>query len=169
VTAVFAAGTLGPRELNAAVLDRRSGRTGSAGAFLEVPSMNGLECVLSGLAVETGTGVRESPAVRQFTAGQTVKFRYFVYNPALDAEGKGNVETQVRLFAGGREAYSGSVTAIRLEKGTDAAHWQIKGQIAMDLELASGRYILQVTVMDTVAKQPKAISQFIDFEVVPRK
>jgi hypothetical protein len=169
VSAVLPAGMLGAREVNATVLDRRSGRTGSAGYFVEVPAVTGSGCALSGVGLEGEKGGRGSLAVRQFAAGEKLTFTYFVYNPTLDWQGRGSADTQVRLMAGGREVLSGAITPLKFEPAVDTARRQVKGRIALDPEMAPGRYILVVTVMDTAAKEPRAVSQFMDFEVVAKR
>jgi hypothetical protein len=88
-----------------------------------------------------------------------------VYRPTLDSEGRGSVTTQSRLFAGGREVYAGAITPVTFERTTDPQHRQIQGTLNLDPTIAPGHYILHITVMDTLAKQPRALGQFIDFEV----
>ncbi len=56
---------------------------------------------LSGMAVEAGSSVKKSPAVRLFHSGDEVTFTYYIYNALADAERRSRVNTQTRLVAGG--------------------------------------------------------------------
>ena len=43
----------------------------------------------------------------------------------------------------------------------------VKGRLKLDPAIAPGRYILEVTVTDLVAKEPRVAHQFMDFTIEP--
>ena len=155
----------GTRQVRVVVADSHSGRTGSASAFVDVPDLSKGALAVSGILLEGSGATNEGPGIRIFQAGATMRFRYGVYNPGVDKEGRSQLETQTRLFARSEERFSGRVTPLHFPRDADPQRRQVRGTIVLDKALGPGRYILQVNVTDKLSEKPRSASQFIDFTI----
>jgi VWFA-related protein len=167
--------TAGPYQVKAAIRDIVSDRIGSAGDFVQVPDIKKGKLVLAGLfldyekAANTPVSKDDSllvltPAVRQFYRGTVMEYLYHIYNPKTE-NGKPQVETQLKLFKDGQEIYGGNFTPLNLTgQAPVSGKYVNRGRLGLGKELSTGRYVLQLTVKDLVAK--KTSVQDIDFEII---
>jgi hypothetical protein len=158
--------TPGARQVRAAVLDSHSGRTGSASVFVDVPDLSKGALAISGIVLQGSAANRDTPGIRIFHPGATMKFNYGVYNATVDKEGRSELETQTRIFAGSQEPFSGRLTPLTFPRDADSRR-QVTGTITLDPALAAGRYVLQVNVTDRLSERSRSTSQFIDFTITP--
>jgi len=158
---------LSPRDVRVIVADHRSGRMGGASAFVQAHNPAAGTFFLSGIALKGDDSVKQSAAVRVFPGGSSLTFLYNLYNATVDPEGRSRVQVRSRLFAGGHEAFVGTPNNVTFEKSTDPRRHQISGRIILQDSLSPGRYILQVTVTDALAPQPRTAGQFTAFTVEP--
>ncbi|HEX8922812.1 MAG TPA: hypothetical protein VF766_15155, partial [Pyrinomonadaceae bacterium] len=184
----------GAYQLRVAVRDAASERVGSASQFIEVPRLDRNRLTLSGIYLasnqqasalagrENGarpalTSTREDttfgeldtesgPAVRRFQAGTVMDYGFEIYNVKLDrATGKPQLQSQVRLFRDNQLVYTGRVIPIRVD-AADASRVAAIGHLQLGTNLAPGQYLLQVIVIDQLAKQKQqATQQWIEFEI----
>jgi hypothetical protein len=186
----------GAYQLRVAVRDSPSERVGSASQFIEVPRLEQNRLTLSGIYLasnqqatilqdrqkaelppaltSTGGGgaplgeldPESGPAVRKFQAGTVIDYGFEVYNARLDrATGRPQLQTQVRLFRDTRQVYAGRMIPIRGE-AAEAGRVVAIGHLQLGTNLAPGEYILQVIVIDKLAKEKQQLAeQWIDFEI----
>ena len=140
---------------------------GGASAFVQVHNFGAGVFFLSSIAVQAESHLKQSAAVRTFRGGAKLTFVYKIFNATVDAEGRSRVEVRSRLVAGGRDTYQGQPSAIVFVNANDTRRRQVTGHIQLDPAIGPGRYILQVTVTDLLAAQPRTAGQFIDFTVQP--
>jgi hypothetical protein len=157
----------GPRDIRVVVADQRSGRMGSASAFVQVQDLTSGNFFLSGIAVQGEVSPKDNPAVRVFRAGDTLSFVYKIFNATTDNQNSSRVQAQTRLIAGGREVFTGDPSTIVFVASREPRRRQVTGHLTLGKSVGPGRYILQVTVTDLLAPEPRTTGQFVDFTVEP--
>ncbi len=156
-----------------AARDEGSGRIGSAHSWIEVPNLAGRDLALSSIIVgapraAAATAGDELPALANISVGSRfqrnsgIRLFVFAYNAARGAsDSKPDLAIQVHLLQDSRTIYKTGLTRMT------AATAESGGvPYAADLSLAdlpSGRYALEVTVVDRVAGT--SASQQARFEI----
>lgn len=163
-------------QVRVGVRDEKTGRTGTAHGWIEVPKAGQL--ALSSLLM----GVREQPTISNasaisqdgptpvelsvnhtFSANGYLRFLVFVYNAALaPADSKPDVAVQVQMVRDGQPVVTTAQRKVSIEDFTDLARVPYAAEISLS-GLPAGQYILQVTVVDRVAK--RSASQQTHFEI----
>lgn len=151
--------------VRAAARDEKSGRVGSAHAWLEVPDLTKkqltISSVLLGERVPTLTNFTDnsdsSPVVlsasHRFKRDSTLRFLVFVYNMApAPADQKPDVAVQVQVLRDDQPVITTAVRKLNTEGVADMTRLPYAAEIPMS-DLGPGRYMLQVSVIDRVAKQ----------------
>lgn len=182
--------TPGAFQLRIAVRDAVSGRIGSANQYIEVPDLKKDRLTLSGLylaqrdparsLVRVSTSGESSgaadnpayqgdpqsgPAIRRFHAGAMLEYGYEVYNARLDkATRLQQLQSQIRLFRDNQLVFTGKV--LNLKGQFDRKKLVAVGQFPLSPSLSPGDYVLQVIVIDGLAKEKHAVTtQWIEFEI----
>jgi VWFA-related protein len=163
-------------QVRVGVRDEKTGRTGTAHGWIEVPKAGQL--ALSSLLM----GVREQPTIsnasaisqdgptpvelsvnHHFSANGYLRFLVFVYNAALaPADSKPDVAVQVQMVRDGQPVVTTAQRKVSIEDFTDLARVPYAAEISLS-GLPAGQYVLQVTVVDRVAK--RSASQQTHFEI----
>lgn len=151
--------------VRAAARDEKSGRVGSAHAWLEVPDLTKkqltISSVLLGERVPTLTNVSDntdsSPvalsASHRFKRDSTLRFLVFVYNMAPSpADQKPDVAVQVQVLRDDQPVITTAVRKLNTEGVADMTRLPYAAEIPLS-DLGPGRYVLQVSIIDRVAKQ----------------
>ena len=160
------AGSAASRQIRAVVTDARAGRMGAASSFVEVHDLAKRGFFLSGIVLQgASASLKDSPARRVFRPGQTLNFLYSVYNAASGPEGRAQIETQTRIFAGGREVFTGQPAMLSFDPSPDTQRRQVNGRLTLDRTTGTGRYVLVVNVADKLSKETRVAGQYIDFTV----
>jgi VWFA-related protein len=183
----------GAYQLRMALRDVPSARVGSASQFVEVPDIKKNRLTLSGILVkgippqnllkdvrnagDQGENADDtidesdpnaSPAVRQFKSGLIMIYGFVIYNAQIDkATGKPQLQTQMKLFRDGREAFTGKEVAFDAGSQSDLKRLSATGAIQLGSQLQPGEYTCQVIVTDLLRKDKyRVTNQWIDFEIV---
>jgi VWFA-related protein len=166
----------GAFQFRVALRDQASSRIGSAGQFIQVPNLANDRMSLSGLVLlkdapekPNTAGTQESareaisagPAVRQFHQGDKLIFAYSIYNAATHLS---QLTTQTRIFRNGKLLLTGTASPLDTAQ-SDPKRVPSIGRLQLGPEFEPGEYVLQVVVIDQLAKE-KIAAQWIDFEVV---
>jgi VWFA-related protein len=151
--------------VRAAARDEKSGRVGSAHAWIEIPDLTKkqltISSVLLGERTPTVTNVSDnndsSPvalsASHRFKRDSTLRFLVFVYNMvSAPADQKPDVAVQVLVLRDDQPVITTAVRKINTEGVADLTRLPYAAEIPM-VDLGPGRYVLQVSVIDRVAKQ----------------
>lgn len=182
----------GAYQLRVAVRDAVTERVGSASQYIEVPDLKKNRLTLSGIYLasnrraealapqgaqttpasadaEGSLGEQDpqsGPAIRRFRAGTVIDYGFEVYNAKLDkTTGRPQLQTQVRLFKDNQMVYAGKIIPVTGE-AADRKRVSAIGHLQLGSNLAPGEYILQVVVIDLLAKEKQQLTQqWIDFEV----
>jgi hypothetical protein len=158
-------------QVRVAARDEKSGHIGSDAKWLEIPNLSGKRLMLSSLLVggqfvgsgtnTPGGGERMQFSVdRRFARGANLNFLTFIYNaassPAPDLDG------QIKILRNGQAVVTSPVRKVPIDPGTDPARIIYGANIALQT-LPVGRYLLEVTITDRIAKT--SASQHISFEI----
>jgi VWFA-related protein len=180
----------GAYQLRTAVRDHLSGRLGSANQFIEIPDLKKARMAIGGVVVrgydsrsDAGQSARQvadategkveesnpqaSPAVRRFERGMALDYAYIIYNAKTRKEtGRPLLETRVRMFRDGKEIFATRANQYDGAGQTDMKQIVAGGRLLLGGDLVPGEYALQVVVIDKAEKEPRPVTQWIDFEIV---
>ena len=153
-------------QVRVAVRDDKSGRTGSAHAWIEIPNLANKKLAMSTVLVGERTqnmmtnvsspgGV--SPvalsASHRFRRESTLRFLIFTYNTVFStADNKPDAAVQVQVVRDNQPVITTALRKINTEGVLDLTRLPYAAEIPLN-ELVPGRYRLRVTVIDRVAKQ----------------
>jgi hypothetical protein len=104
-------------------------------------------------------------AVRKFRKNSRLTYLYHIYNPQLKA-GQPSLSVQVKLYREGEVVYRSEPEKIDITGQKDFNKIAMQGDLKLSSGLMSGKYILQVIVIDKLATNQLA-QQDIDFEILP--
>lgn len=174
----------GGYQYRVAIRDMQSGKIGSAGQFIQVPMFTKENLLLSGLALDSltadqwrqaslpdGAYVSADPmtstALRQIKAGTVLSYGFEVYGATAGESKQPNLQKRVRVFSDGKLILDGPPSPIDTGGQTDMQRIKVAGAVALGNQMLPGDYILQVIVIDILAKTKNQIAtQFVEFEVV---
>ena len=175
----------GAYQFRIAMRDMSSNKIGSASQFINVPNIGRKEITLSNLIMKnysasewkkqiSGQSLEsqdknafQDTTVRQFNRGSVLSYSYVIYNALFDSNQKTHLQVQKRLFRDGKLIWG--TNPANLETGLQKDRMRIgaSGAISLEKTWKSGDYILQIIVIDTLAKEKRQIaSQSIDFEIL---
>jgi VWFA-related protein len=153
-------------QVRVAARDDKSGKTGSAHAWIEIPNLANKKLAMSSLLLgertqATMTNVSNtggaSPvalsASHRFQRDSTLRFLIFAYNAALSpADQKPDVAVQVQVIRDDQPVITTALRKVNTEGVADPARLPYAAEIPLG-ELLPGRYSLSVTLIDRVSKQ----------------
>jgi hypothetical protein len=165
-------------QVRAGVRDERSGRSGTAHGWIEIPNLASGQLALSSLLL----GMRAQPPISNasastdiplnpvdmsithyFSANGYLRFLVFVYNAALAAtDSKPDVAIQVQVVRDGLPVVTTALKKVSVAEVSDLTRIPYAAEVSLNA-LPSGRYFLQVTVVDRVSK--KSAIQQTRFEI----
>lgn len=153
-------------QVRVAVRDDKSGKVGSAHAWIEIPDLATKKLAMSSLLlgertlammtnVSNTAGV--SPvalsASHRFRRESTLRFLLFAYNSALSSvDQKPDVAVQVQVVRDDQPVITTALRKINTDGVGDLARLPYAAEIPLS-ELLPGRYMLHVTLIDRVSKQ----------------
>jgi VWFA-related protein len=107
-------------------------------------------------------------AIRRFQHLQKVGYGYYIYGARLDSSThRPRLEIQLRLFRDGKLVYSGKPTIFEAAGQSDMRQIAAGGEITLGTDLPAGEYIVQIVVVDALAKgEGKLATQWMDFDLV---
>lgn len=169
----------GPYQLRIALRDVGGDKIGSASHFIDVPDLKKKRLTLSGLVVEGSKRRSELGADNTVDAGDpgaTVAMRTFrqgteatyfseIYNAQRGRDGQPQVESSTRLYRDGVEVFKSEPRAVHPLQ--DPKRPPIAaGLLQFGPGMTPGSYLLELTVVDKLAKKNNRATQTIDFEVI---
>ncbi len=181
---VFPVRKPGAYQYRVALRDTRSGRTGSASQFIQIPDLKKNRLTLSSIVLESLTAdewqrasrsdsgpIDSDPladsATRRITRGTVLRYGLEIYNAKLDDAKLPRLTTRIRVFREGEMILDGRTNPFELRGQTDHERLKTTGAIAIGSEMRPGDYILQVVVTDEFGKAKQRIAtQYVQFEVV---
>lgn len=160
-----------------AVQDEKSGRVGSAHAWIEIPNLSAGRFALSSLLLggREAAGATPTPGVENvgkpaegsiahsFSANEYLRFLVFVYNSArAPANSKPDVAIQIQVVRDDEPVLTTPLKKVEADALPDQGGIPYAAEMPLS-GLPSGRYTLQVTAVDRVAKT--SATQQTHFEI----
>ncbi|HEX6045570.1 MAG TPA: VWA domain-containing protein [Pyrinomonadaceae bacterium] len=154
-------------QVRVAVRDDKSGRIGSAHAWMQVPDLAKKQLTMSSLLLgersqSTVTNVSKSDdfggpvaisASHRFRRESTLRFLLFVYNSTLSTtDHQPDTAVQVQVIRDDQPVITTALRKITTDAVTDLARLPYAAEIPLS-SLQPGRYLLQVAVIDRLSKQ----------------
>lgn len=153
-------------QVRAAVRDDKSGKSGSAHAWIEIPDLSKKKLTMSSLLLgERTAGMMTnvsdtggvSPialsASHRFRRASTLRFLIFAYNSMPSpTDQKPDIAVQVQVIRDNQPVITTALRKLTTEGVSDLTRLPYAAEIPLN-ELLPGRYLLQVTVIDRVSKQ----------------
>lgn len=168
--------TPGLYQVRVAARDAQSGRVGSAIQWIEIPDLKSGRLTLSSLqlgerpaAAKTGEAygvenfIGQLSVDRHFTRDAHLRFLTFIYNAtAPGAQGASpDVVIQIQILRNDQPVVTDELRKVAIE-GQDYSRIAYGAEIALDT-LTIGRYVLQVSAIDRIAKT--SATQRVNFTV----
>ena len=164
----------GPYQFRVVVQDTATERLGAASEVVVVPDLKAGRLALSGILVHGAAG--QAPAdgsdgtqalVGRVKPGGSFDYAFQILNARRDpATQRPRLQTQVRLWRGGKAVYEGPRTPLSLE-GPGGERVAAGGRLDLGASLEPGDYGLQVIVTDTLAPSARSVAtQWARLEVV---
>jgi hypothetical protein len=175
----------GMYQMRVALRDQNSERVGSANQFVQVPDLKNGRLTLSSILLRheargapsdvnhaEGQVADDDPAtaaaLRVFKPGDALSYQYLVFNARSGPAQKADLEVQTRLFRDGKQVYTGHPMAPALAGDVTGGRLLAGGNMTFAKGITPGDYVLQVIVIDKLAKQKnQSAARWIDFEVQP--
>jgi VWFA-related protein len=162
-------------QVRVAAVDDKSGRVGSAAQWVEIPDLAAKHLTLSSLLIGgqfVGSGQKQPAGGaaadqvqfsvdRRFPQGSHMNFMTIVYNAARSGATP-DLDAEIKISRNGRPVVASPVRKLVTDANSDLARIPYGADIALRT-MAAGRYLLQVTIQDRIAKT--SASQQIMFEI----
>ena len=158
--------------------DEKTGRAGSAHAWIEIPDLSAGQLALSSLVIggrapstiSNASATTQKPEVstelriaHRFSPTDFLRFMVFVYNAArAPADSKPDVALQVQVVRDDQPVITSPLRKVSVEGVDDLVRIPFAAELSLG-GLPAGRYVLQVTAVDRVSKQ--SASQQTRFEI----
>jgi VWFA-related protein len=153
-------------QVRAAARDDKSGRTGSVHSWIEIPDLAKKQLSMSSILLGERTQAKVtnvsdpgqvSPvalsASHRFKRESTLRFLIFAYNTVPSpADQKPDIAVQVQVIRDDQPVLTTALRQITTEGVADLARLPYAAEIPLS-DMLPGRYVLQVSVIDRVAKQ----------------
>ena len=153
-------------QVRVAARDDKSGKVGSAHAWVEIPDLAKKKLTMSSLLLGERTQAMvtnvSSPggvspvalsASHRFRRESTLRFLLFAYNGVLSpADQKPDIAVQVQVIRDDQPVITTAVRKVNADGVGDLERLPYAAEIPLG-ELLPGRYLLQVTLIDRVSKQ----------------
>ncbi len=160
-------------QVRVAARDDKSGKVGSAAQWIEIPDLAAKRLTLSSLLLggqfigsnqKQGAGGEQVQfsVDRRFRRASHLTFLTLIYNAARAANAAPQLEAQIQISRNGQAVVTSPLRQEPTEATTDLARIVYGADIAL-LTLSPGRYLLQVTISDRVAKT--SATQQLSFEI----
>jgi hypothetical protein len=129
--------------------------------------MNSAMALLNAAQVNDLTRRTIDTSLRRFKRNSVLRFGFEVYNAKLNEQRKPNLSTQIRLFRDGQLVLEGEKIPLELFDQKDYERTAGLGAVDLGSQTPSGDYILQIVVIDNLAKEKRKLAtQFVQFEIV---
>ncbi|HSL53868.1 MAG TPA: VWA domain-containing protein [Pyrinomonadaceae bacterium] len=152
-------------QVRVAARDDKSGKVGSAHAWIELPDLANKKLAMSSLLLgertqammtnvsSSNTDPIALSASHRFQRESMLRFLIFAYNSAFSpTDQKPDVAVQVQVVRDNQPVLTTALRKINTEGITDLARLPYAAEIPLN-ELLPGRYMLHVTLIDRVSKQ----------------
>lgn len=164
-------------QVRVAARDTKSGRSGSATQWIEIPDLSQRKLAMSNLMV--GGRPSDAPAApqdesnlkpvtisadRRFTRKSQLRFLTYIYNATPGPQNATpDIGIQVQVFRDAQPVLTTPMRQVKTEELPDMKRIPYAAEVPLE-NMQPGRYLLRVSVIDRITKT--SASQEIDFEVL---
>jgi VWFA-related protein len=152
-------------QVRAATRDARSGRTGSAMEWVEVPELKKEQFTLSSIFLGERMAGQKQPTVkaedlprsvllsvdRRFARTSHMRFLTFIYNSLAGAGAQPDVALQVQVFRDDQPVFTAPLSKLKADDKADATRLPYMAELDL-ATFPAGNYVLQITAIDRAAK-----------------
>jgi hypothetical protein len=147
-------------QVRVATRDSVNGKVGSAAQWIEVPDLSARQLTLSTLLLGgevVGSNQKQAGEQMQFSVDHRFRraahlnFLTIIYNGAPGPNGAPALDAQVQIFRNGKAVITSPARKVVTDGTTDLARIVYGADFTLQ-NLPPGRYLLQVTVSDRIAK-----------------
>ncbi|HEX8136088.1 MAG TPA: VWA domain-containing protein [Pyrinomonadaceae bacterium] len=161
-------------QVRVAARDAKTGRTGSAMQWVEIPDLSTQKLTMSSLLVGSNSAAREQAATeqspvnisvdRRFSRNSRLRFLTYIYNAQRGAAsgGEPDVALQVQVFRDDQPVITTALSKVKTEGLPDKTRLPYAAEVMLD-KMPAGQYVLKVTAIDRLAKA--STSQQVDFAI----
>jgi VWFA-related protein len=157
--------------------DEKSGRSGSAHGWIEIPDLSSSQLALSSVLIGLRASAATNPSANvmnplasaelrlghRFSQTDFLRFLVFVYNAArAPADAKPDVALQIQVVRDDLPVVTTPQRKVSVEGIADLSRLPYAAELPLQ-GLPAGRYVLQITAVDRVSKQSS--SQQTRFEI----
>lgn len=170
--------TPGLYQVRVAAHDNKSGRTGSAIQWIEIPDISAHRFSLSSLLLSeitkramslltdpNGIATATTSVDHHFSKTSKLRFLTFIYNAARDttaASATPDLALQIQVLRDDQPIITTPLRKVTIDGAADLARLAYAAEIPLE-GMLPGRYVLQVTIIDRIAKT--SASQHTNFEI----
>lgn len=168
--------TPGLYQVRVGARDEKTGRSGSAHAWIEIPDLASGRLALSSLVIGVRSSASPSPTppksvdassemriAHRFSPTDFLRFMLFVYNGSrVPADSKPDVALQVQVVRDDQPVITSPLRKVSVDEVEDLSRIPFAAELSL-AGLPAGRYVLQITVVDRVSKQ--SATQQTRFEI----
>lgn len=166
----------GAYQMRVSLRDAATSKVGSASQFIEVPDLKKGNLTLSGIVLENLTetqwrernsatnqlNLMQDTSLRRFKRGTILSYSTEIYNAKFDSKQTSNLQTQVRIIRDGKIVLNGKLNPFTPEGNK----LNFAGALGLGKEMQVGDYVLQIVVIDNLAKgKQKIATQWVQFEL----
>ena len=170
--------TPGLYHVRVAARDEKSGKSGSAHGWIEIPDLSKGQLTLSSAllgrrpagdpaTVGDGEELQNSVGVsvnHRFTSGDFLRFLIFAYNAArASTDAKPDIALQVQILRDEQPVVTTPLKRITVDPSTDLARIPYAADVSL-AGLPAGRYLLRLTAVDRVTKTTASQQARFDIE-----
>jgi VWFA-related protein len=155
------------------VRDEASSNLGTASRYLEIPDVGGGSFSVSAVTLEksspAGSAATDTATLRNFHAGELLRYSYLLYNAAVDTEKRSRVTVTLRLYRSGQAVFQSHSLPLEFPAAAGTRRRSASGTVRLGENLPPGMYHFQIVVNDTLAPagKPSMADSFTDFEIKP--
>ena len=176
----------GGYQYRVAIRDSQGGKTGSASQFIRIPDIKKGRITTSSIIIENlsvkaweklmdpnGGNMQSTSSVdtalRRVKLGSILRYGLEIYNAKLGRDQKPALQSRIRVFRDGKLNLDGKLVPVDAVGQTNVRRVQLNGALNLVENMLPGDYILQIIVVDTLAKKNQQIaSQIVQFEVIDK-
>jgi VWFA-related protein len=161
-------------QVRVAARDAKTGRAGSAHAWIEIPDLSSGQLTLSSVLLGARSQTTNAAAAQMppdpaqlsvdhnFTVNDHLRFMVYVYNAAPAADAKPDLAIQLQVLRDNQPVDTTPLKKVSTEGVEDLKRLPYAAELSL-AGLPAGRYILQLTAVDRVSK--RSASQQTRFEI----
>jgi len=160
-------------QVRVASRDAETGNVGSAAQWIEIPDLAAKKLTLSSLMVggqfiganerqNSGSEQVQFSVDRRFRRSSHLNFLTIIYNSVAGGSGTPDLDAQIEISRNGKPVIASPVRKVATDTTTDLARIVYGADLPLQ-SLPPGRYLLQVTINDRIARTSAA--QQVLFEI----